>query len=108
MWYNLYPITSLCFTPQLQQTGDITEFCELVTSHCDLISDLGYHKPVATSTLANKQEIMRAIFLHQIVYSCLAELDQLKRGLNVLGVTDEMSESPDILLDFLLLLIVLG
>ena len=43
---------------------------------------------------------MRAIFLHQTVYSCLAELDQLKRGLNVLGVIDEMSESPDILLDF--------
>ena len=34
------------------------------------------------------------------MYSCLAELDQLKRGLNVLGVIDEMSESPDILLDF--------
>ena len=96
----MYPITSSCFTPQLQQTEDITGFCELVTSNYDLISDSGYHKPVATSTLANKQEIVRAIFLHQTVYSCLAELDQLKRGVNVLGVIDEMSESPDILLDF--------
>ena len=43
---------------------------------------------------------MTAIFLHQTVYSCLAELDQLKRGLNVLGVIDELTESPDILLDF--------
>ena len=48
IWYNLYPITSSCFTPQLQQTEDITGFRELVTLNSDLISDSGYHKPVAT------------------------------------------------------------
>ena len=90
----------MCFTPQLQQTDDATEFRDLVNAHYDLISDSGYHKPIATSTLDNKEEIVMTIFLHQTVYSCLAELDQLKRGLNVLGVIDELSESPDILLDF--------
>ena len=94
------PGHSLCFTPQLQQTEDVTEFRELVNSHCDLIFDSGYQKPVATSTLANKEEIVTAIFLHQTVFSCLAELNQLKRGLNVLGVINELTESPDILLDF--------
>ena len=90
----------LCLNLQLQQTEDLKEFRELVNSRCDLIFDSGYQKPLAISTLANKNEIIRAIFLQQTVYSCLAELDQMKSGLNILGVIDEISESPDMLLDY--------
>lgn len=75
-------------------------FREQLASHSGVICESGYRKPIPTSTLANKQEIVTAIFLHQTVYSCLAELNQLKSGLNVLRVVDEMSKSPGLLLDF--------
>lgn len=85
---------------QLQQTEDESKFHDLLASQSDLICDSGYQKPTATSTLANKHEIVTTIFLHQTVYSCLAELDQLKSGLNVLGVVDEISKFPEMLVDF--------
>ena len=75
-------------------------FRQQLASHSDLICESGYRKPIATSTLANKQEIVTTVFLHQTMYSYLAELNQLKNGLNVLGVVDEMSKSPGLLLDF--------
>ena len=93
-WFDLY------FKPQLQQTEDELMFRQQLASHSDVIYESGYRKPIATSTLANKEEIVMTIFLHQTVYSCLAELDQLRNGLNVLGVVDEMSKSPRLLLDF--------
>ena len=66
-----------------------------MSSHSDLICDSGYRKPTATSTLANKQEIVRTVFLDQTLYSCLAELNQLRSGVNVFGVIDEMSKFPE-------------
>ena len=75
-------------------------FRQQLASHSDVICESGYRKPIATSTLANKEEIIMAVFLHQTIYSCLAELNQLKSGLNILGVIDEMSKSPGLLLDF--------
>ena len=88
------------FKPQLQQIEDEAMFRQQLASHSDVIYESGYRKPITTSTLAQKEEIVMAIFLHQTVYSCLAELNQLKSGLNVLGVVDEMSKSPGLLLDF--------
>ena len=64
-----------------------------MSSHSDLICDSGYRKPTATSTLANKQEIVITVFLDQTVYSCLAELNQLRSGVNVFGVIDEVKVS---------------
>ena len=52
------------------------------------------------TTLEEKGEIIRTVFLHQTIYKCLAELHQLKTGLNVLGVTDKITKSPDLLIDF--------
>ena len=39
--------------------------------------------------------------MHQIIYSSLAELNQLKTGLNVLGVIDKITKSTDLLIVFL-------
>ena len=69
-------------------------------SNSDVICESGYPKPLMNTTLADKDEIIRSVFLHQTIYRCLAELDQLKKGLNVLGMTDEMTKHPDVFFDF--------
>lgn len=71
-----------------------------MASHYEIVCDSGYRKPTTTATLEDKKVIIKTIFLHQTIYSCLAELDQLKAGLNVLGVADELSKTPDLLVDF--------
>ena len=85
---------------QLQEQDDITTFRELLASNSDILFDSGYRRPTTTATLEDKREIMNTIFLHQTIYSCLAELDQLKEGLNVLGIIDEMMKNPDLLINF--------
>ena len=66
-----------------------------------MLCDCGYRRPTGTATLQqDRNEIIRTVYLHQIIYSCLAELDQLKAGLNVLGIVDEITKSPDLLVDF--------
>ena len=73
---------------------------DLLMSNSDVICESGYPKPLMNTTLADKDEIIRSVFLHQTIYRCLAELDQLKKGLNVLGMTDEMTKHPDVFFDF--------
>ena len=68
--------------------------------HSDVICESGYPKPLMNATLGDKDELIRSVFLHQTIYRCLAELDQLKEGLNVVGMTDEMTKHPDAFFDF--------
>ena len=91
--------------PQLQEEEELAAFCDLLASHFDILCNCGYWRPTRTATLQEDRiEILRTctVFLHQTIYSCLAELDQLKAGMNVLGVTDEITKSLDLLVDFLL------
>ena len=69
---------------------------DLLTSNCDVVCESGYAKPLTNITLHDKNEIIRAVFFHQALYRGLAELDQLRKGLNVLGISDEMAQNPDI------------
>ena len=85
---------------QLQEQEELTTFHDLLTSHYNILCDCGYRRPATRTTLEDKNEIIRTVFLHQSIYSCLAELDQLKAGLNMLGVIDEITKSPDLLVDF--------
>ena len=73
---------------------------ELLISNTDMVCEAGYSKPIVNSILADKDEIIRTIFLHQTIYRCLAELEQLKKGLNVLGVVDAMAKNPDVFFKF--------
>lgn len=88
------------FKLQLQEQEDEAEFRELLASHTDILFDSGYWRPTTMATLLDRDEIVHTIFIHQTIYSCLAELDQVKAGLNVLGVADKLSKNPDLLMDF--------
>jgi len=46
-------------------------------------------------TVADKEHIIRALFLHSTKYHSMAELDQLGAGLNELGIRDMMKRSPN-------------
>ena len=67
----------------------------LVRDNTDLILDAGYTKDLRNITIVDKEHIIRALFLHSTIYRSMAELDQLKTGLNVLGVCNEMKRNPD-------------
>ena len=51
-------------------------------------------------SISDKEEIIRSPFLHTTIYRSMAELDQLKAGLNVLGVCNKMEKNPDHFLEF--------
>ena len=51
-----------------------------------MIIDSGYSKPVSTITLAERPELVKTMKMHFTLLCCKAELDQLKRGLSILGM----------------------
>ena len=72
----------------------------LLAANSNIICDSGYTKPLAHATLTDREAIIRTVFLHQTIFRSMAEWGQLKRGLNVLGVGEEMARSPNTLLGF--------
>lgn len=85
------------FEPQLQQEEELAAFRNLLGSNFDILCDNGYRRPTGTATpQEDKNEIVRTVSLNQTIYRSLAELDQLKAGLNVLDVTDEIAKNRQI------------
>ena len=50
--------------------------------------------------VANKEELIHIVTLHHMVLKCKAELDQLKGGLQTLGVGDAMKAHPELFENF--------
>ena len=57
-------------------------------------------KPLISIKLSDRKEISRAIALHYTHLQCLAEVEQLKKGLASLGLLDIMQKNPDIVAPF--------
>ena len=79
---------------------DVIDLRRLLEANTIIICESGYTKPLANATLRDRDELLRTVFLHQTIFRSIAELEQLRGGLNVLGVCDEMARSPDTLLEF--------
>ena len=79
---------------------DVIDLRRLLEANTIIICESGYTKPLANATLRDRDELLRTVFLHQTIFRSIAELEQLREGLNVLGVCDEMARSPDTLLEF--------
>ena len=56
-------------------------FRDLLTSNYDILIESGFNKPIVTETLNGKDRIVRAITLHSVVLSSLAELSQFRDGI---------------------------
>ena len=65
----------------------------LVDTNSAILLDAGYTKNLKDVTVDDKEELIRILFLHYTIYRSKAELDQLKLGLNILGVADEMKRN---------------
>ena len=85
---------------QMMTCTDVDILRRLVGENIQLILDAGYTKNLLRISISDKEEIIRALFLHTTIYRSMAELDQLKAGLNVLGVYNEMEKNPDHFLEF--------
>ena len=48
-------------------------------------------KPLINCSLDDKQDISQAVFLHLTIFRSMAEWEQLRDGLNVMGICKEMA-----------------
>ena len=54
-------------------------------------------KPAFRILFTDKEEVVNALCLHYTVFASLAELEQLRRGLGILGFHDIMDSNPSLL-----------
>ena len=60
-----------------------------------MMLDVGFTKSPTAVTLTDKEDIVKALCSHHIIFRCKAELDQIKGGLNTLGVATAIEVLPD-------------
>lgn len=56
----------------------------------------GFSKPVSIMTMDDREELVHIVALHYTLLRSKAELDQLKMGLQSVGVADAMKAYPDL------------
>jgi len=79
-----FSFITLLLCLQLDEVDDCIVLRQLLQTNSDLIYESGYVKPIANTTVSDKNEIWRAVLLHQAIFHSMAEWEQLRRGLNVL------------------------
>ena len=65
----------------------------LLGANSAILLDAGYNKNLQYVTVEDKEEMIRTLFLHYTIYRNKAEL---KLGLNILGIADEMKVNSEI------------
>ena len=78
---------------RLQSIQDAEEFKSEALFNSDFRFSHGYTKPFVT--IEDKDEFIKAIALHAIIYTSLPELNQFIDGLKACGVLDLIRSNPD-------------
>ena len=79
----------------MQQTSSEDELRDLFTSErFSFRFDCGVTQPAGAIFLSDKQNIITSIVHHFCIYSCKAELDEIRRGLSTVGFLSVMEEHP--------------
>ena len=68
----------------------------LENSAIDIITDAGYNMPLACITLAKRDSLVKCIRQWSSVLSVKAQLDQIRCGLQSLGVLQYMETYPEL------------
>uniref|UniRef100_A0A1X7VJU3 HECT domain-containing protein n=1 Tax=Amphimedon queenslandica TaxID=400682 RepID=A0A1X7VJU3_AMPQE len=71
---------------KIDTAGDSNALRAICMEHVDLIIDAGFNKPINSLELSNKEELTKTIKIHYTLLRSKAELDQLTRGLSILGI----------------------
>ena len=66
----------------------------------DVIINSGYTKPLVSAKLSDRAVISKAVALHYSILQSIAELDQLKKGLESLGMLEVIKNNRDLLAPF--------
>jgi len=81
---------------QMIPCNDVDALKRLVRDKIEVVLGAGYTRDMRNITMVDKEQIIRALFLHSTIYRSMAELDQLKAGLNELGIYDMMKSNPSV------------
>ena len=68
---------------------------ESVQSLAREVLESGFTKVASANTLADRENLIKSLCLHHTIFKCKAELDQLKEGLQTLGVAAAIKVLPD-------------
>ena len=72
----------------MQEVASDDGFCQLVcSSEYEFLLECGITKPVMKMNLTDKEKVVSAVCLHYALLGSLAELEQLKRGLQTVRFT---------------------
>ena len=83
------------FYTQMNEATTSESVQTLAKEHIDIILECGYTKSITALTVDDKEDILKALCLHNIIFKCKAELDQMKEGLRTLGVATALEVLPD-------------
>ena len=86
----------------MQEAPDEATIRSVVINNADVLVDAGFSKPLMKLTLVDKKELMEVLLLHYTIFKSKAELDDMKKGLQSLGVGDMIRLYPDLLQSFFL------
>ena len=76
-----------------KETTSEEEFRDMVrSSEYDFFTDCGVTKPAMMISITDKESIISAVCLHYAILGSLAELEQLKRGLQVANFSSLMEK----------------
>ena len=85
---------------QLIEASTTDQIQEIVSNNSTIILDSGYNRLLGDVGAEEKLEVIRALFLHSTIYKVMGELEQLKAGLNELGVADQMKTNPEMFKEY--------
>ncbi len=81
---------------QLKQASTEEELKKLIDKKFSFRFDCGVFQPTPQLKLSDKEHIISSISVHFCVYSCKAELDEMRRGLLSLNFMVVMSGNPSL------------
>ncbi|XP_064390717.1 apoptosis-resistant E3 ubiquitin protein ligase 1-like [Halichondria panicea] len=82
---------------KINDAADDKDLKDCILDECDTIVNAGYSKPLFTSTQADKVEIVKTLKLYYTLLESLAEINQLKEGLQVNGVGEAIVKYPELM-----------
>ena len=64
----------------------------------DFLFTCGYNKPICQIKVLDRENLVKAVWLHYVIFHPHAELEQLKKGMyDTLGVDALMTSHPDLM-----------
>ncbi len=93
-WSILHAVYNTFF--QVKNSQDEEEFSNHIKNNSvvELLSDCGYTSEISISKFAEKDQLLRMIARHKVIYKLRSALEQFKEGLSTLGILDLMQQYP--------------